>query len=49
MIGQEADSKKRKKSRFSSCKFKIYAFLCARLVILIIASDFYYKVLLLYE
>ena len=28
---------------------KFMQFLCARLVILIIASDFYYKVLLLYE
>ena len=49
MIEKKTDSKKRKKSRFFSCKFKIYAFLCVRLVILIIASDFYYKVLLLYE
>lgn len=38
-----------KKLAFAACSFKIYVFLCCGLVILILASDFYYKFLLLYE
>ncbi len=41
--------KKRKKSRFFLANSKFMRSFVVELVILIIASDFYYKVLLLYE